>query len=135
MSPVLIEGYFAVGLVKSGPEQGTHINLVDLCFLNFFQSGVVLFLLPFYFLQVMCCRNWVHSLECFLSWICLLVSLWCCLTCFSIPLLPVHKRCLQAWFYSGSFVSAKILHRQGYVLCVVSHHERHSIWFSHFWGC
>lgn len=57
MSPVLIEGHLTVGLVESGPKQGTHINLVDLFFLNFFQSGVVLFLLPFYFLQVMCCRN------------------------------------------------------------------------------
>lgn len=52
MSPVLIEGHFAVGLVKSGPKQGTHINLADFCFLNFFQTGVVLFLLPFYFLQL-----------------------------------------------------------------------------------
>lgn len=57
MSPVLIEGHLTVGLVESGPKQGSHINLVDLFFLNFFQFGVVLFLLPFYFLQVMCCRN------------------------------------------------------------------------------
>ena len=119
MSPVLIECHLTVGPVESGPKQGAYINSVDLFFLNFFQSGVVLSLLPFYFLQVMCCRNGVHSLKCFLSWVCPLASLSCCLTCFSIPLLPVNKRCLQAWFSSGSLVSQKyfIGRAMCFVLC------------------